>query len=147
MIVRSMKTTTTTSNKLETLLASAAASFIPVGVFFTSHKALGMSLSQSWPLWIISIAGLIYSIPSVVSWAQSWTGTRSKAIGFTVMLEGLMVLSGEMWLSVVALLLLGGVNAMIACHKVKSMRVSTFKVRASRKVSRPKNVRQFKVAA
>ena len=135
-----MKTTTTASNKFETLLASAAASFIPVGVFFTSHKAMGTSLSQAWPLWIISVAGLIYSIPSVVAWATSWTGSKAKAIGFTVMLEGLMVGSGEMWLSVVSLLLLGGVNAMIAAHKVKAMKSSTFKVKSVKKITRPKNV-------
>lgn len=138
---------TTTSNKFETLLASAAASFIPVGVFFTSHKALAGSFSSTWPLMVISLAGLIYSIPSVVAWAQTWTGTRSKAIGFTVMLEGLMVGSGEMWLSIISLFLLGGVNAMIAAHKVKAMKSSTFKMRAVRKVARPKNVTQFKKVA
>lgn len=140
-------TTSTTSNKFETLLASAAASFIPVGVFFTSHKALLGPISTTWPLVVISLAGLIYSIPSVVTWAQSWTGSKAKAIGFTVMLEGLMVGSGEMWLSVISLLLLGGVNAMIAAHKVKAMKSSTFKMKAVRKISRPKNVTQFKKVA
>lgn len=131
---------TTPSNKVETLLASLAASFIPVGVFIVSHKALEQPIAQSWPLWILSLAGLIYSIPSVVSWATTWTGSKYKSIGFTIMLEGLMVGSGEMWLSVISLLLLGGVNAMIAAHKVKNMKVSTFKEIKRKKTSTPKNV-------
>jgi len=135
-----MKVTKNTNN-FETVLASIAASFIPVGVFFTSHKALAGHISTTWSLWIISLAGLAYSIPSVVTWAQSWTGSKAKAIGFTIMLEGLMVGSGEPWLSIISLILLGGVNAMIAAHKVRDLKSSTFKMKtAKRKIIRPKNV-------
>jgi len=136
-----MKQITKNSNRFEIILASIAASFIPVGVFFTSHKALSGHISTTWSLWIISLAGLAYSIPSVVTWAQSWTGSKAKAIGFTIMLEGLMVGSGEPWLSIISLILLGGVNAMIAAHKVRDLKSSTFKMKAiKKKVRRPKNI-------
>ena len=125
--------------KLETILAAVAAAFVPVGVFVTSHKAL---TTGSAPLAVLSIAGLVYSIPSVVAWAQKWTGHRAKAIGFTVMLEGIMTISGEPWLAGIALAILAGVNAMIAATNVSALRVSTFKVAKRKPKRKPKQQQQ-----
>lgn len=125
-------------SRVEVGLAAASAAFVPIGVYVTSHKAMAMGTTSSIPLWILSVAGLIYSIPSVAAWAKSWTSCKWKAYGFTIMLEGIMVLSGEMWLSIISLALLAGVNAKIASAKVENMTKSTFKVPVTSPTKKPK---------
>lgn len=114
--------------KIESILASIAAAFIPVAVFFTSHAAL---LTGSVTLWILTLAGLAYSVPSVAAWSRSWTGCKYKALAFTVLLEGVMTFSGMAWLAIPALLLLAGVNATVAWHKVHGKTRSTFATKRS----------------
>lgn len=128
----------TKSKQVETILAVLAASFIPVAVYMVSHKAMTLSLQQSYPLWILTLCGLIYSIPSVQSWAESWTGSSWKSYGFTLLIEGVMVVSGDKWLSIIALILLAGVNGTVAAVKVSTKTTSTFKVKAKKKVTKTK---------
>ena len=63
---------------------------------------------------ILVTGGSIFSGLSVFGWCQVIFGHRLKALGFTVLLEGVMLLSTTMWLSVCALLLLVTVNSVFA---------------------------------
>src|SRR5260370_29742756 len=51
------------------LLAACAAGFLPVASYILAHIE---SHSQSW-LWVLVLAALAYSAPTLASWAASWT--------------------------------------------------------------------------
>ena len=71
------------------LLAACAAGFLPVASYILAHIE---SHSQPW-LWVLVLAALAYSAPTLASWAASWTHkahgltAHLKAWGFTILLE------------------------------------------------------------
>jgi hypothetical protein len=96
--------------------------FVPLAAHTLSHhQSFGTGYTTS-----IVIACLAYSAPTVVAWASSFTmaGSRrdhwlikgigaTKALGFVVCLEGILVASPVAWLSWIALVLLMGINATV----------------------------------
>ena len=79
------------------LLAGCAAGFLPVASYILAHIE---SRSEPW-LWALVLAALAYSAPTLASWAASWTHKGKaktalfKAWGFTVLLEGTIVLGRQ----------------------------------------------------
>jgi hypothetical protein len=68
---------------------------LPVASYILAHIE---SHSQPW-LWVLVLAALAYSAPTLASWAASWTHkghgltAHLKAWGFAILLEGTIVLS------------------------------------------------------
>jgi hypothetical protein len=67
-------------------MASVGASLMPVASFSLAHTA-----GTNPTMWCLVVAALAYSLPSVASWARTWTGNNVKAYGFAVLLEGVLV--------------------------------------------------------
>jgi len=103
------------------LLAACAAGFLPVASYILAHIE---SHSQPW-LWVLVLAALAYSAPTLASWAASWThkdhGLTAllKAWGFTILLEGTMVLSHLKALSLSGLVILVAINSAQAFHRAR----------------------------
>lgn len=124
-------------NSLERIFCALAASFIPCAAWFVAHFEIEKGFSD-WknPLWVIVLAALCYSAPSVAGWAKSWAGSWTKAIGFTVLLEGVLVSLHSPWFHGSALFLLSGINCLVALAKIwdRKRSFSTAPVRKSGRV-------------
>ena len=81
--------------------------FVPVATFSISH--LDKTLNE-YVLWTLVIGGLIYSALTVFGWAKNAFDNGLKALGFVVLIEGVMTLSGLPMLSYAALALLVIIN-------------------------------------
>lgn len=88
-------------------VAAIASGFLPIASFVIAHQE-----AASQPLlWVLVAAALMFSAPSVASWANKWCGHQVKAWGFTVLLEGTLVFAHHEALSLGGLAILILVNA------------------------------------
>lgn len=88
-------------------VAAMASGFLPIASFVIAHH----EAAQQPLLWLLVAAALMFSAPSVASWAQKWCGHQLKAWGFTVLLEGTLVFAHHEALSFGGLAILILVNA------------------------------------
>ena len=94
---------------------------MPVASYILAHIE---SHSKPW-LWVLVLAALAYSAPTFASWAASWTHkahrltAHLKAWGFTILLEGTMVLSHLKALSLSGLVILVAINSAQAFHRAR----------------------------
>ena len=79
---------------------------VPVGVYWIAHHEAEF---QPWK-WGLVTAGLIYSAKTVFDWARIAFKHPAKALGFVVLLEGIMTSSTTLWLQLVCLTILVGIN-------------------------------------
>jgi VIT1/CCC1 family predicted Fe2+/Mn2+ transporter len=87
--------------------AALAAGFLPIASFVIAHYE-----SRSNPiLWLLVGAALLFSAPTLATWASKWCGSQYKAWGFTALLEGVMVFSHLPVLSFAGLAILVLINA------------------------------------
>lgn len=112
---------------LEKIAAAVAASFLPGAVYWIAHiETLTPEGAVNYfsPLWLLVVAGLTYSAPSVSQWANGWTGrdrlAQVKSIGFTILLESVLVFSRTEWLSLAALAILSGINCLVAVAAMRN---------------------------
>lgn len=122
---------------LEKIAAAVAASFLPGAVYWIAHveTVTDGRVDYTSPLWLLVIAGLTYSAPSVSQWANGWTGrdrlAQVKSIGFTILLESVLVFSRTEWLSLAALAILSGINCLVAVAAMRN-RTRAFAVTTKR---------------
>ena len=94
------------------LLAAAAGAFLPVASYVISHHEV-----LTHPVkWLLVLAALAFSAPVLVEWAMRWCRSWTKALGFTVLLEGVMVFSSTPALALTGLGLLLAINCHAAYH-------------------------------
>jgi hypothetical protein len=60
---------------------------------------------------MIVYAGLLFSALTVLGWSTNMFGSKAKALGFTLLLEGIMMTSSAAWLTAIALTYLVLINA------------------------------------
>jgi hypothetical protein len=60
---------------------------------------------------MIVYAGLLFSALTVLGWSSNMFGSKAKALGFTLLLEGIMMTSSAAWLTAIALTYLVLINA------------------------------------
>lgn len=114
-IVDQVRTACRRENRLATLLGALLGGFVPLATFTVAHRELDLSAALwTQPLALLVLGGLIYSARTVYEWARLAFVSPVKALGFTVLLEGVMTCSGVEWLSYSALGYLIGVNAIAA---------------------------------
>jgi len=92
-------------------LFGATAGLVPVGVFELGHYELTSWSPLACPKAVIVYAGLVFSALTVLGWSSDIFGSRVKAIGFTALLEGIMMAADARWLSAIALCYLVVINA------------------------------------
>lgn len=92
-------------------LIGATAGLVPVGVYEVGHFELTSWSPIACPKAVIVYAGLLFSALTVLGWSSNMFGSRAKAIGFTLLLEGIMMASSAAWLTAIALTYLVLINA------------------------------------
>jgi hypothetical protein len=94
-------------------LASISACFLPVAAYVLAHIE---TQEQPW-MWALVFCALLYSCPSVIEWARIWSGGRWRSIGFAILLEGVMIASSILPLSVAGLAILVAINGAAAWNR------------------------------
>jgi hypothetical protein len=92
-------------------LLGATAGLVPVGVFELGHYELTSWSPLACPKAAIVYAGLLFSALTVLAWSSDMFGSKAKAIGFTALLEGIMMTADAGWLAAIALGYLVAINA------------------------------------
>ena len=89
----------------------ATAGLVPVGVYEVGHYELTSWSPLDCPKAMIVYAGLLFSALTVLGWSSNMFGSKAKALGFTLLLEGIMTTSSAAWLTAIALTYLVLINA------------------------------------
>lgn len=92
-------------------IIGATAGLVPVGVYEVGHHELTSWSPLECPKAMIVYAGLLFSALTVLGWSTNMFGSRAKALGFTLLLEGIMMTSSAAWLTAIALTYLVLINA------------------------------------
>jgi len=106
----------TRENIPATVVALIFGGFIPVAVWWLSHKQLNVASLKTGDFnSVVAIplilGGLVYSATTVVELSTLAFHKRAKAWGFTILLEGVLLGASTTWLSVTALIYLILLNA------------------------------------
>ncbi len=104
---------TAARNRLATALGVLLGGFVPLGSYVVAHYELALletiTLSNCAPLLMV-LGGLAYSALTVYQWGLKAFESKFKAVGFVVLIEGIMTLSSITWLAIAALVLLMSIN-------------------------------------
>lgn len=102
-------------NRLATVLGMVLGGFVPVASFVLAHQEIvpGKSMLFQVPCWLV-VGGLTYSAKTVFDWARAAFSLRLKALGFVVLLEGVMTGANTTWLAYAALAILVAINSISA---------------------------------
>jgi hypothetical protein len=108
-------------NKLATVLGFIAGGAVPIATFLEAHYDLDRSLPlHAQVTTYIVLGGLIVSAKTVYAWAKLAFDDAFKAVGFVVLLEGVMITSQVPVLPLAILALLIGING-VACGCILSL--------------------------
>lgn len=100
-------------NRLAAVLGAAFGAWIPLACYHVAHNELAAA-GAAWrtTVLVVLVAGaLLYSAQTVWEWARLAFDSRAKALGFTVLTEGVMTFAMTEWLSLIALGYLMFINA------------------------------------
>jgi hypothetical protein len=95
-------------NRMALILGLFLGALVPVIAFWLAHFE---RMSFDSPVTYVVLGGLMFSAKSVYEWGAQAFHDRFKAVGFLVLVEGTMILSHTMWLSVMCLGYLMFINA------------------------------------
>ncbi len=99
-------------NRLATFLGALLGGFVPIATYVVAHQELNLSENLfSQPKFLLVLGGLFYSAKTVYQWGKLAFAGITRALGFTVLLEGVMIFSSVQWLSYTALAYLILINA------------------------------------
>jgi hypothetical protein len=104
--------------RLATFVGFLLGGFVPLACYFVAHYELSAlaPLYAQRGLYLV-LGGLTYSARTVWHWGRIAFQNAYKAAGFVVLLEGVMVTSHIVWLSVAALVYLIAINGIAtACN-------------------------------
>lgn len=106
-------------NRLATSLGAVIGGLVPLASYQLAHHEIrsDAGLLAQPAAWLV-LGGLLFSALTVAQWARVAFGQWAKAIGFTVILEGCLMVSQTPWLGVAALMVLVGINAVSAGVKL-----------------------------
>lgn len=93
-------------NRLAFTIGGLLGGFIPVASYTICHMECE---TQPW-LWVLVVAGFTYSAITVYQWSSIAFKHWAKALGFVVLMEGVIFFSHTLWLSLVALSVLVLIN-------------------------------------
>ena len=109
-IVHQVKAATHKSNRIAMTAGFILGSFVPAA----SYELVHYEVASQPMLWILVTGGLTYSALTVYQWAKVAFKHPAKALGFVVLLEGILTFSASAWLSGSALALLVAINGVSA---------------------------------
>lgn len=98
-------------NRLATIMGFLLGGVVPVATYLEAHVDLDRSLPlHTQVATYLVLGGLAFSAKTVFDWAKLAFNSPTKAAGFVVLLEGVMVTSGVPVLPLVLLAVLVGIN-------------------------------------
>jgi hypothetical protein len=105
-------------SRLASSLALLLGGFVPIATYVEAHTELVSDQPLYEQLAALFVAGgLLFSAVTMYGWGRLAFTHRSKALGFVVLLEGVMVTSHTRWLALVALGYLACINGVAtACN-------------------------------
>jgi len=114
-VMAQIRTSFARRNWLATAIGALKGGSIPFGTFVLYHLEMG---NDPWqPKGVLVLCGLIYSIRTVYGWCQQvfrqadGSPDTWKALGWCLLIEGLMTISTTFWVNCGALALLVLINA------------------------------------
>jgi VIT1/CCC1 family predicted Fe2+/Mn2+ transporter len=99
-VVAQVRTAFADKNRLATFAGFLLGGLVPMATFFVAHFEVTGLLD---PRALLVLGGLLFSAKTVYSWSRLAFQNASKALGFVVLVEGVMIFSATAWLSWVCL--------------------------------------------
>lgn len=97
-------------NRMATVGGFLLGGIVPLGTYLVAHVEVGPTFYND-PMSILVLGGLLFSLITVYSWGKkAFAGNIPKALGFVVLLEGIMVFSSITWLALTCLAYLMVIN-------------------------------------
>lgn len=87
--------------RLAAIIGILFGAFVPFATFSIAHFEIGTDYWR-W-LSLLPLGGLMYSATTVYGWGKQAFASGFKALGFTILLEGVMTFSSLEWLSYISL--------------------------------------------
>lgn len=96
--------------RLAAFIGALLGAVVPLSTFVVLHDELDTA-NPFDPRWLVVAGGLLYSATTVYRWGRLAFASAPKALGFTVLIEGVMTLATDTWLAIAALSYLVAMNA------------------------------------
>lgn len=93
-------------NRLATALGFLMGGFVPSATYTVAH----FEVATRPLMWLMVVGGLLFSAVTVYKWASLALNSNIKAVGFVILLEGVMTFAATPWLSFAGLFMLACVN-------------------------------------
>jgi hypothetical protein len=121
-VVKQVRIALRPANRLASFLGAVLGGGVPVASYQLAHHEVtrALPLWAQLPAWLVA-GGLLFSALTVYQWGRLAFGSPYKALGFAVLLEGVLVASTTPWLSLGALGYLVAING-TACGCILSTR-------------------------
>lgn len=97
-------------NRLPALLGFLLGGFVPVACYVLAHAELTGAPVWTQPRAVLVLGGLLFSLRTVYAWGRLAFAESAKALGFCVLVEGVMVTAQTEWLAFAALAYLVAIN-------------------------------------
>lgn len=94
---------------IATIAGALFGGFVPVAIWWLVHEDLAGNIWK--PQLLLVLGGLAFSAKTVYQWCLLAFGCRYKAVGFTLLCEGVLTFAETPWLSLTALAYLVVMNA------------------------------------
>lgn len=91
-------------NRLATLMGFLLGGIVPLASFVVAHYEVDVTRPLYSQLGVLLVlGGLVYSAKTVYDWGKRAFKSPAKAMGFVILLEGVMIAADTSWLGIVAL--------------------------------------------
>lgn len=119
-VVQQVRVAMAARNRLASLAGFLLGGLVPLATYWVAHfEMTGAALYAQLSTYLV-LGGLVYSAKTVYDWGSLAFKLPIKAVGFVVLLEGVMVTAKTPWLGVVALVYLIVINGVAtACTLAK----------------------------
>lgn len=109
-VVEAVKVAFSKRNRLAAVWGLIKGGWAPIASYFVAHTEVNGDYSLHPILSLLVAGALLFSAPTVYEWCMAAFNNRAKAVGFVVLLEGVMIFSKIHWLGVSAVVLLVAIN-------------------------------------
>lgn len=111
-VVAQVRTALRPRNRTATLLGAALGGAVPIAAYRLAHAEVDPSqpLWLQVPAWLVAGA-LLFSATTVFGWAREAFGSATKALGYTVLAEGILTFARTPWLGIGAVCYLVAINS------------------------------------
>lgn len=109
-IVEQVRVALSPQYRMASFIGALLGAIVPLSTFVVLHTEIDVHDPLDLR-WLVVLGGLLYSASTVYRWGRLAFASAPKAFGFTVLIEGVMTLATDSWLSIAALSYLIAMNA------------------------------------